>query len=116
MLYALMIYGDEAKAAQATPAEVEAEIAEHYVFTEEITKRGIYKGGEALHDTGKATTVRMHNGKYVVTDGPFAETKAQLGGFYIIDCKDLDEAIEVAKMCPGSKTGSVELRPIMVIG
>jgi hypothetical protein len=116
MQYLLMLFGNEAAAANATPAELEAEIAEHMAFTEAITKRGIYKGGEALHDTGKATTLRMHNGKYVITDGPFAETKEQLGGYYIIDCKDLDEALEVAKMCPASKTGSIELRPIMVFG
>ena len=113
MRYLLLIYGAEVPAEQVSAEEWQQVMAEHEAFTANITKRGAYIGGEALHETTKATTVRMHNGKPVLTDGPFAETKEQLGGYYLINCKDLDEAIEIAKLCPGSKHGAVELRPVM---
>jgi hypothetical protein len=71
------------------------------------------KGGEALHPTSTATTVRVKNGKTVTTHGPFAETKEQLGGFYMIECNNLDEAIEWAAKCPGARVGSIEVRPVM---
>jgi hypothetical protein len=116
MKYLLMIYSNEADFAQATPEQMEAVMGEYFAFTKDLTERGINKGAESLHDTSQATTLRMQNGKYVVTDGPFAETKEQLGGYYLIDCKDLNEAIEIAKQCPGSKHGSIELRPVMVFG
>ena len=116
MQYLLMIYSREADAATATPEQSAAMMSEYFAFTEAATQRGVYNGGNALHDTSKATTVRTQNGKHVITDGPFAETKEQLGGYYLIDCKDLDEAIEIAKQCPGSKYGTVELRPVMEFG
>jgi hypothetical protein len=116
MKYLLMMYRREADAATATPEQTEAMMSEYFAFTEAVNKRGVFQGGEGLHDTNKATTVRTHNDKHVITDGPFAETKEQLGGYYLIDCKDLDEAIEIAKLCPGSKYGAVEVRPVMEFG
>jgi hypothetical protein len=82
-------------------------------FTEDITKSGKNKGGNALQGIATATTVRVRNGKTTVTDGPFAETKEQLGGYYLVEAKDLDEAISIAARIPGSKHGSIEVRPIM---
>ncbi|MES1261339.1 MAG: YciI family protein [Acidobacteriota bacterium] len=86
----------------------------YYGFTQEVQAKQVYIGGEALHPTSSATTVRVRDGKLSTTDGPFAETKEQLGGYYLLDCKDLDEAIEYAAKIPGASTGSVEIRPIMV--
>jgi hypothetical protein len=112
MRYALLIYTDESTAAEAGSAE-SAQIYEAYrKFTEDITSEGINLGGEALHETGSATTVRVRSNETLTTDGPFAETKEALGGFYLIDVADLDEAIAVAARLPGSWHGSVEIRPI----
>jgi hypothetical protein len=112
MRYALLIYTDESTAAERGSAE-SMQIYEAYTkFTQEITSGGINLGGEALHDTGSATTVRVRDGETLTTDGPFAETKEALGGFYLIDVADLDEAIAVAARLPGSWHGSVEVRPI----
>jgi predicted enzyme related to lactoylglutathione lyase len=108
-----MIYGAEVPPEQVSAEEWQQVMAEHGAFIAEITKRGAYKGGEALHETSKATTVRIRNGKPIITDGPFAETKEQLGGYYLLDCKNLDEAIEIAKLCPGNTYGSIELRPLI---
>jgi hypothetical protein len=114
MKYLLLIYGDETIDANATEAEQQALMAEYDVFTNEIRERKVYESGEALHPTSTATTVRVRGGKTLTTDGPFAETKEQLGGFYIIDCKDLDEAIEIAAKIPNARNGSVEVRPVMI--
>jgi hypothetical protein len=81
-------------------------------YSEDLRKRGLYERGDPLEMSNTATTVRMERGKAVITDGPFAETKEQLGGFYLVDCKDLDEAIEVASRIPGAQHGSIEVRPI----
>jgi hypothetical protein len=116
MRYMLLIYGSEAAAAKASPADDAAMFKEYDVFTKELTARGTMKGGEALQPTGTATTVRVRNGKHATTDGPFAETKEQLGGYYIVDVKNLDEAIGAASMIPGAKVGSIEIRPIMELG
>ncbi len=86
---------------------------EYNAYTEAIRGAGILSAGEALHPTSSATTVRVQGGKRVTTHGPFAETKEQLGGFYLIDCKNLDEAIEWAAKCPGALTGSIEVRPVV---
>jgi hypothetical protein len=111
MRYLLLIYTPElpdADMTDAPPDEWEA----YGAFTRDIRERGLYEAGEALHPTSSATTVRVRNGETVTTDGPFAETKEALGGFYLIDAKDLDEAIEVAAKIPGAKQGSIEVRPI----
>ncbi len=108
-----LIYGNEALGSQATPEQMGAMLAAYNVFGEEATKRGALVHGEALNPTTAATTVRVREGKTLITDGPFAETKEQLGGFYVLDCPSLDEALELAAKIPGAHTGSVEVRPII---
>ncbi len=118
MRYMLLIYSTERAEAQMPPEEMQAIMEGHRAVMEGTTKAGILRGAEPLHPTSTATTVRIENGKPVTTDGPFAETKEQLGGYYILDCKDLDEAISwAAKIPTGCKggTGCVEIRPIMDI-
>ncbi|HXP14058.1 MAG TPA: YciI family protein, partial [Actinomycetes bacterium] len=96
MRYALLIYASEQDWASQTEEESQAVNQEYMAFTKDIVDRGLMKGGEALQPTSTATSVRVRNGDTLTTDGPFAETKDQLGGFYLVDCKDLDEAVEVA--------------------
>lgn len=110
MKYALLIYIDPER--EATEDERAAELDAYATFTKAITDRGINLGGEALHGADSATTVRVRGGDVVTTDGPFAETKEVLAGFYLIESPDLDEAIKVAADLPGSWTGSVEIRPV----
>ena len=113
MRYALLIYASEQGWASQTEEESQAVNQEYMAFTKDIIDRGLMKGGEALQPTSTATSVRVRNGDTLTTDGPFAETKDQLGGFYLVDCKDLDEAIEVAAGIPDARRGSIEVRPIM---
>ena len=113
MKYLLLIYTDEKADASATPEEQQAVMGEYNAYTDAMQKAGLRAAGEALHPTSAATTVRVRNGKKVTTHGPFAETKEQLGGYYLIDAKNLDEAIEWAAKCPGARVGSIEVRPIM---
>jgi hypothetical protein len=108
-----MIYTNEANGASATREQQMAVMAEYNLFTQQLNEHKSYLGGEALTPTSMATTVRVRDGKRSITDGPFAETKEQLGGYYLIEASDLNGAIEAASMCPGAKYGSVELRPIM---
>ena len=108
MRYVLMICTDEAEEANADPER----LAAYGRFGEEMGHRGVLQGGERLRPTTEATTVSVVGGKIVATDGPFAETKEQIGGFYIVDCKDRDEAIEVAAKIPGASHGKIEVRPI----
>lgn len=111
MRYALLIYTPEQT--EQPPAEVmQAEIEGYNAFTTHVRDRGAYEAGEALDTTATATTVRVRDGKTLTTDGPFAETKEALGGFYIVAAADLDEAIAYAAMIPGARSGSVEVRPI----
>ena len=113
MKYLLLIYESEAGFAGMSEAE-QARIFEEYMdYTKGIRKKGNYIGGEALQAISTATTVRVKNGKTITTDGPFAETREQLGGFYLVEAKDLDEAIKLAAGIPASRTGSIEVRPIM---
>lgn len=112
MKYALLLYDDEEAApVEGTPEAMEIFQA-YYSFTEDITNEGVNRGGEALNLVDTATTVRVRDDELAVTDGPFAETKEQLGGFYLIEVDDLDTAISVAARIPAAKTGSVEIRPI----
>jgi hypothetical protein len=113
MRYMLLIYGSEADAASMTQEEWDAMMQGHAAFAQEALARGILTGGAPLHPTRTATTVRVRKGKIMITDGPFAETKEQLAGTYILNCKDLDEAIEMATMIPDALYGSIEIRPIM---
>ncbi|HBQ16970.1 MAG TPA: hypothetical protein DEF51_39500 [Myxococcales bacterium] len=113
MQYLLLIYEDEKVAKDMTPEEMQAVIAEYGTFTEGIVKSGHFKGGEALEPVDTATTVRVRDGKTVKTDGPFAETREQLGGYYLIQAPDLDEACSIAAKIPAARNGSIEIRPIM---
>jgi len=112
MRYVLLICSEEGAYESFSPQEQEAGLAEYGAFAEEMGRRGVLTGGERLRFTSDATTVRVSNGEIVTSDGPFAETKEQIGGFFLIDCKDLDEAIEIASKVPAAKYGSVEVRPI----
>ncbi len=114
MNYLLLIYVDENRQPKSTPAESQAISKEYGTFTQEIAKSGHYKGGDALQPTSTATTVRVRDGKTQLTHGPFAETREQLGGYYMVDAKDLDEAAAIAARIPGARVGSIEVRPIMV--
>jgi hypothetical protein len=116
MKYMFLIYTPESKETQMTGAELAEIMAGHMAVMEAMTKAGILHGSAPLKPTSMATTVRIQNGKPLVTDGPFAETKEQLGGYYIIDCKDLDEAIswasKIPTKCGGGGYGCIEVRPI----
>lgn len=116
MQFLCLIYGTEGKDPQPGTPEFGAYIQEYEVFSALCAEKGILKGGEALEPVASATTVTMENGKVEIKDGPFAETKEQLGGYYLLDCKDLDEAIKYAAQIPTAKYGRVEVRPIMVFG
>jgi hypothetical protein len=113
MQYLILIYSDEKADADVSQEEQAAWMDEYNAYTAALAQSGMMKGGEALHPTASATTVRVKDGKTVTTHGPFAETKEQLGGFYLLDCKNLDEAIEWAAKCPGARVGSIEVRPVM---
>ena len=116
MKYLCLIYDEEKKLGAMSKSDGDQMMAEYGAFTEDVKKSGHYLGGEALHPVQAATTVRVRNGKTSTTDGPFAETKEQLGGYYLIDAKDLNDAIQVASRIPSAKMGSIEVRPIMVYG
>jgi hypothetical protein len=113
MQYLLLIYSQESEWAKHGAGEREKMLQEYGEFTRSIAQSGHYKGGNELDTTSKATTVRVRDGKRVVTDGPFAETKEQLGGYYLVDAKDLDEAIGIAARIPSVRMGSIEVRPII---
>jgi hypothetical protein len=115
MKYALLIYANEQDWATQSEEQAQAANQEYMAFTKDIIDRGLMKGGEALQGTASATTVRVRDGETLTTDGPFAETKEQLGGFYLVDAKDLDEAIELAARIPDVRRGSIEVRPVMEI-
>ena len=113
MKYLCLIYENERSYDSFSKDQMDTMMGEYFQFTDDIRKSGHYVGGEALQPTETATTVRVRNGKVSTTDGPFAETKEQLGGYYLIDAKDLNDAIQIASRIPGAKLGSVEVRPIM---
>jgi hypothetical protein len=113
MKYLCLIYDEEKKLSSMSKTEGDAMMGEYFAFTEGIKKSGHYLGGNALQPVHTATTVRVRNGKVSTTDGPFAETQEQLGGYYLIEAKDLNDAIQVAQKIPSSRIGSIEVRPIM---
>jgi len=113
MQYALLIYSSEAADAKMTQAEGQAVFQGYMEFTKWLNESGKSQGGRPLEKVANATTVRVRNGKTTTTDGPFAETKEQLGGFYLVDAKDLDDAISIAAKIPGAKHGCIEVRPVM---
>lgn len=115
MRYMMLIYTRETDASRE---EMQQVASAHWAVMDESSRRGIFCAADPLESTSTATTIRLENGKILVTDGPFAETKEQLAGYYILDCKDLDEAIEWAARIPtacGGGTGCIEVRPIQEI-
>ena len=113
MKYILLIHDDEQAFQNLTEAEREAVYAEYRKLSEDIVASGNYIDGSELQPTSSATTVRVRNGKRLVTDGPFAETREQLGGYFLVEAKDLDEAIGLAARIPSARTGTIEVRPLM---
>jgi hypothetical protein len=113
MQYLLLIYDSEKTWNDLSDAQRNQLFVEYGTFTEAIQKSGHHKAGEALQPISTATTVRVRDGKIAITDGPFAETREQLGGFYLVEAKDLDEATQIAARIPSAKLGSIEIRPIM---
>jgi hypothetical protein len=114
MQYLLMIYQNEAEYGKIDAATGKKMMEEYGAFTQSIIQSGNFKAGDALQPTTTATTVRVREGKTLTTDGPFAETREQLTGYYLVEAKDLDAAVAIAARIPGAKTGSIEVRPIMV--
>jgi hypothetical protein len=112
MQYALLIYTQE-PTSTPTPEQIQTEIEAYDVFTRSVRESGAFLAGEALHPSPTATTVRVRDGQTLTTDGPFAETKEVLGGFYLVTAADLDEAIAMAVRIPSALTGSVEIRPVI---
>jgi hypothetical protein len=113
MQYILLIYENEAEAKSRNPEESQKIFGEYMAFTASIKQSGQLRAGEPLEPVATATTVRVKGGRAVRTDGPFAETREQLGGFYIVEAKDLDEAVEIAARIPSARNGSIEVRPVM---
>ncbi|HEX9210453.1 MAG TPA: YciI family protein [Bradyrhizobium sp.] len=114
MQYLLLIYRNEAKLTNMTPADRQAVTAEYGAYTQSIVQSGNFKAGDGLQPTTTATTVRVREGKTLTTDGPFAETREQLGGYYLVEAKDLDTAIALAARIPEAREGSIEVRPVMI--
>jgi hypothetical protein len=114
MQYLLLIYRSEAELATMTAADRKQMSADYGTFTQSIVQSGHFKAGDGLQPTSTATTVRVREGKVLTTDGPFAETREQLGGYYLVEAKDLDAALAIAARIPGAKTGSIEVRPVMI--
>ena len=113
MKYLCLIYDDEAQWGRMTQEEAGRMMGEYGQYTADIKASGHYLGGNALQPTSTATTVRVRSGALTATDGPFAETKEQLGGFYLIEARDLNDAVQVASRIPAARNGSIEVRPIM---
>ena len=112
MRYMLMVALEESAGLRDPELESEEISPEYAAFMKDAADRGVLLGGERLRLTSDATTVRVRNGETLATDGPFAETKEQLAGYFVVECKNLDEAIDVASRIPGAKDGSIEVRPI----
>ena len=114
MQYLLMVYLNEAEFGKMDAAARKNLTAEYGVFTQSIVQSGHFKAGDGLQPTSTATTVRVRDGKTLTTDGPFAETREQFAGYYLVEAKDLDTALAIAARIPGAKSGSIEVRPVMV--
>jgi hypothetical protein len=108
-----IIFNDESQYANETPEDLAASFQAHGEFIEAAGKAGVHLGGEGLQPVATATTVRVRDDERMLTDGPYAETKEQLGGYYLLECKDLDDALDWAARIPEAKTGAVEVRPVM---
>src|SRR5918999_3582280 len=112
MKYLLTIYGDESGWNDVTPEQSAEIMAAYEKFGRDATEAGVMRGGEGLQPSGTATVVRVRDGETVTSDGPFAETREALGGYYLLECRDLDDALAWAAKCPGARYGTVEIRPI----
>jgi hypothetical protein len=112
--YLLIIYRNEVERAKMDPAAIQKLTEEYTTYTQSIIQSGHFKAGDGLQPTTTATTVRVRDGKMLTTDGPFAETREQLGGYYLVEAKDLDTALGIAARIPGARTGSIEVRPVMI--
>ena len=112
MNYLLLIYSNEAEMMALGEAGLKKMSDEYMEFTKSIVQAGQFKAGDRLKPSSTASTVRVRNGKAAITDGPFAETREQLGGYYLIEAKNLDEATAIAARVPGARIGSIEVRPI----
>ena len=112
MQYMLTIWVEEAKMAASAPEEMKAHVDSFAEFVKDITDRGILKDSAPLQPVATATTVQVRDGEVVTTDGPFAETKEQLAGYFVLECANLDEAIELAARLPAAAAGSIEVRPV----
>lgn len=115
MQYLALIYAEDGASPNPGEPEFDAYMQGYYSATKTFEEAGVLRGGEALQHTSTATSIRIRNGKTETMDGPFAETKERLGGYYLLDCKDLDQAIEMASLIPDARYGTVELRPVMEI-
>jgi hypothetical protein len=114
MKYLFALFGDESRWGEVTPEQRAESMRQWDAFTTATIEAGVHLGGEGLQPSANATTVKIEeSGDHVITDGPFAETKEQLGGYYLLDCKDLDDALSWAARIPEAKTGAVEVRPVM---
>jgi len=113
MKYLLLLYGDEAQWADATPEDLQKSMDGYVALDKEVNEAGVLVSGEGLEPSSAATTLRVRDGETMLTDGPFAETREQLGGFYLLECRDLDEAVAWAKKIPAAYDGSIEIRPVM---
>jgi hypothetical protein len=111
--YLLLIYDDESGSADATPEQFAAMLAEYEAYDRAVQEAGVFVGGEGLQPAATARSVRMRDGAPVHTDGPFAETREQLGGYYLLDCADVDEAMRWAERIPVPASGGVEVRPVI---
>jgi hypothetical protein len=116
MLYMCLVYIDEQKLDAMPRAEYDALVAEHLAYDDELRRSGHFVVGEALEHVNTATTVRVRNGRVSATDGPFAETKEQLGGIILVDARDLNDAIKVATGIPSARVGCIEVRPVNDLG
>ena len=116
MRYLCLLYGDESRWEKVTKAEMDALYEEYVALTDDIKRSGHHLAADPLYPTKSATTVRVRNGRVSATDGPFAETKEQLGGYFLIEARDLNEAIQIAARIPAARTGCVEVRPIWEMG
>ena len=114
MQYLLLIYRNEAQQSKMAPADYQKLLTEYSAYTQSIVQSGNFKAGDGLQPTSTATTVRVRDGKTLATDGPFAETREQLGGYYLVEARDLDAAIAMAARIPGARDGSIEVRPVMI--
>jgi len=114
MQYLLMIYTNEAEYAKRDAATNQKMVEEYGAFTQGIVQSGHFKGADRLQPTSTATTIRVRDGKTLTTDGPFAETREQLGGYYLVEAKDLDEALAIAAKIPSARDGAIEVRPVWV--